>query len=173
MKSYKTHINEVKQKYRSGKTSRNQLAGGFSKIDWKPGDVNLDYGGGKYEKSTLWMLEKGCTNLVFDIVNRTEEHNKMVLELAKKAETTTCFNVLNVIMEPEVRKIVIKECKRETTKRIYFTVYEGEGKKKGTGVGEKTSQGWQNYKRLVDYLPEVQAVYPSSKITKGMIVSTV
>lgn len=171
MKTFKQLIAE-KQEYDSRETSQNFQAGGFKKIDWKPGTVNLDYGGGKYEKATNWMLQQGVINLVYDKFNRSPEHNKQVLLLAKEATTTTCFNVLNVIKEEDIRKKVIKDCKRQKTEKIYFTVYAGNG----TGVGAPSrgkKSAWQNNKPLKEYLEEVRAVYPSSKISKNMIISTI
>ena len=171
MKSYKQHLKE-KQEYTSDETSQNQQAAGFKKISWKPGSVNLDYGGGKYEKATNYLLEQGVTNLVYDKFNRPAAHNKMVLVLAKEAETTTCFNVLNVIKEESFRKKVIKECKRKKTKVIYFTVYEGN--KSGEGAASKgKKRSWQNNMKLRDYLDEVKAVFPSCKVSKGMIIANV
>ena len=171
MKTFKQHLKE-KQEYQSDETSQHQIAAGFKKIDWKPGQVNLDYGGGKYEKATMWLLEQGVTNLVYDPFNRPAAHNKTVLELADDAETTTCFNVLNVIKEEKIRKKVIKECKRKNTKVIYFTVYEGN--KSGEGAPSRgKKRAWQNNMPLKDYLEEVKSVFSSSKIAKGMIITNV
>lgn len=171
MKSYKQFLKE-KQEFASDETSQHQRAAGFRKISWKPGDINLDYGGGKYEKATMWLLEQGVTNLVYDPFNRSAAHNKTVLELAKDAETTTCFNVLNVIKEDKIRKKVIKECKRKNTKTIYFSVWEGNKSSEGApSKGKKRS--WQNNRPLKEYLEEVKAVFPSSKIAKGMIITNV
>lgn len=171
MKSFKQHLKE-KQEYTSDETSQHQIAAGFKKIKWKPGAINLDYGGGKYEKATMWLLEQGVTNLVYDPFNRSAAHNKTVLELAKDAETTTCFNVLNVIKEEKIRKKVIKECKRKSTKIIYFAVYEGN--KSGEGAPSKgKKRSWQNNKVLKEYLEEVKSVFPSSKVSKGMIITNV
>ncbi len=160
-------INEA-QKYNSKGTSLNQIAAGFKKIDWKPGTYNLDYGGGKYEKATLWLLEQGVTNLVYDEYNRSPEHNKEVLSFADEyAESTTCFNVLNVIKEKKYRKQVIKNCKRKNTKAIYFSVYEGDK----SGEGRQTrNNDYQNNKRLSEYLDEVKSVYSSATMKKGMII---
>lgn len=171
MKSLKQFLNE-KQEYDSSETSQNQQAAGFKKISWKPGTVNLDYGGGKYEKATTWLLEQGVTNLVYDKFNRPAAHNKMVLELAKEAETTTCFNVLNVIKEEKYRKQVIKECKRQKTKTVYFTVYEGNKSGEG-GASKGKKSAWQNNMKLREYLDEVKSVFPASKVSKGMIIANV
>jgi len=169
MKTYKQLVNEIKQEYPSDETSINQVAAGFKKIKWNRGDVNLDYGGGKFETATDWLWEQGVVNLVYDKFNRSDAHNQKILEMAKDATTTTCFNVLNVIKEPEIRKQVIKECRRENTKFIFFSVYEG----KGTGEGAASKgrkRAWQNNMKLADYLDEIKAVYPSAKKEKGMIV---
>jgi hypothetical protein len=167
-KTYNQFLSE--QEYTSKGTSRNQIAAGFKKIDWIPGTTNLDYGGGKYEKATMWLLEQGVNNLVYDKFNRSDEHNEMALEFAKSSTTTTCFNVLNVIKEREHRKQVIKECKRENTKTIYFSVYNGDMSGEGTPT---RGNSWQNNKPLKYYLDEVKEIYPSAEIVKGMITAKV
>lgn len=170
MKRFKQHLKEVKQEFDSEGTSRNQKAGALSKIKWKAGEMNLDYGGGKFQKSTIYLKEQGITNLVYDI-QLSSAHNKEALRLAKGAITTTCLNVLNVIKEKSIRKEVIKACKRENTKDIYFSVFPGEKEEKGCGVGRETTKGnWQNFMFLEEYLPEVKAIYSSAHIKYNMII---
>ena len=151
----------------SPKTSRNQLAGGFKKINWAGVHYNFDFGGGKYDKATDWLKnEHNVINLVFDPYNRSYSHNTMILDYADKAEITTLFNVLNVIPIKQERSNIIKKLKHKKTKRIFITVYE----KNKTGEGEETRDGWQNNMRLKEYLPEVQKIYPNPYINKGMII---
>lgn len=152
----------------SPNTSVNQIAGGFKKVNWVLHTVNLDVGGGKYEKATEYLLnEHDVTNLVYDPYNRSETHNKEVLKQADEAATTTTiFNVLNVIPEEKDRVKLIGLAKRKNTKTIYISVYERDG----NGIGVETSKGWQNNKKLRDYLPEVQKVYPDAEVQKGLIV---
>lgn len=151
----------------SPKTSRNQIAAGFKKIDWTGVTYNFDFGGGKYDKATDWLEnEHTIINLVFDPYNRSYSFNSTVLVYADKAETTTLFNVLNIISVKQERINILKKLKRKKTKRIFITVYE----KNKTGKGEETRDGWQNNMRLKDYLPEVQEIYPGAYIKWGMII---
>lgn len=164
-KSYAEFIDES-QEYTSAKTSQSQIAGGFKKVNWKAGDINLDYGGGKYDKATDYLARIGVINLVYDPFNRSSSHNNQMLEEAKTANISTCFNVLNVIKEPEARKKVLKELKRQSTDTIYITVYVGDR----SSEGKVTTKGWQNHAPLKWYLDEVKAVYGSASIKKDMIV---
>ena len=166
MKKYTDFMIEQKG---SAKTSRNFVAKGFKMVSWKSGTSNFDIGGGKFEKSTEYLKKQGVTNYVYDPYNRSASHNKMAWEAGNEAETTTIFNVLNVIPSVGERKKVLRQGKRANTKFVYIIVYE----KDGTSVGEKTRDGWQNNKKLIDYLPEVQAVYGNAYIKKGMIIATV
>jgi len=54
-----------------------------------------------------------------------------------------CANVLNVIAEPEARAELIETAAMADGK-AYFTVYEGDR----SGVGRRTTKGWQNNGRL-------------------------
>jgi len=60
--------------------------------------------------------------------------------------------VLNVIAEPEARAELIETAAMADGK-AYFTVYEGDR----SGVGRRTTKGWQNNRKLADYMPELQA----------------
>lgn len=79
-----------KQKYSSSETSINskKLPSVFSKIvkekDWHKG-INIDIGGGKFDNVDQWMQENGYgRNLVFDPFNRSEQHNRSVVDTIKK-----------------------------------------------------------------------------------------
>ena len=151
----------------SPRTSRNQLAAGFKKVDWTGIKYNFDLGGGKYDKATKWLKdEHGVTNLVFDPYNRHYSHNVMVCRLKDKAETSTLFNVLNIHPLRPNRNTLLEDLKNENTKHIYITVYE----KKKTGEVELTRDGWQTNMKLKDYLPEVHEIYPGADIKNGMII---
>ena len=78
-------------------------------IDFAPGSINLDIGGGKYDAGTQFLAEKGVENLVFDPFNRDAAENQNVFErmTAGGVDSVTCNNVLNVIAEPEQRSNVI------------------------------------------------------------------
>jgi hypothetical protein len=158
----------------SAKTSINKskMATPFKKIDWKEGEVNLDYGGGKFDNADEYLKEKGARNLVFDPFNRSAEHNaKVIKQTTKKpADTGTMTNVLNVI-DSEKAQIEALTNLSEGVKangKVYISVYEGSR----IGVGKKTSSGYQQNKKTKDYLTTVRKVFPDAKIENGMIVAT-
>ena len=70
----------------SAATSVNHIPAGFKKIvkDRYKG-INLDWGGGKYDKGTKYLNQWGIINLVYDPYNRSEEHNQEMLAFATAA----------------------------------------------------------------------------------------
>lgn len=93
------------QAYDSRATSRNQVPALFRAVPWVADTVNLDVGGGRFDRGTEYLAEQGVTSLVFDPFNRSEQHNIAVLKRVKsrRADTATIANVLNVIKEPGVQ----------------------------------------------------------------------
>ena len=150
----------------SPKTSRNQLAGGFKKIDWANINKNFDVGGGKYDKGTKYLKSKGVENVIYDLYNRSDLHNALAWRISDDTEISTLFNVLNVIPTKKERIHLLRKAERKNTHKIYITVYE----KNKTGIGEETRDGWQNNMKLKDYLPEVQEIYPGAYIKNKMII---
>jgi len=169
MDNKKTYKDLIKEINGSAKTSRNFVAAGFKLVSWKKGSYNFDLGGGRFEKSTEYLAKKGVTNLIYDPYNRSSKHNNITWTAGDEAETTTIFNVINVIPSQQERLDLIKQGKRKNTRTIYITAYE----KDGTGHGSQTRDGWQNNMKLVDYLPEIQSIYPSAYIKKRMIIINV
>lgn len=159
-------INEVKQEYSSAKTSLNQVSAGHKKIKWKPGTVNLDWGGGKSNMGTEYLKnEHDVTNYVYDPFNRSDSENAKALK--SNPDTITNHNVLNVIKEDAVIIEMMKEWKKiSSAKTIYITVYEGNR----SGEGKPTSKGYQRNMKLADYLPLIQQVFPSASKKGTMIV---
>jgi DNA-binding protein len=81
-------------------TSLKQVAALLKKAPLKPGTVNLDLGGGKYDLGTDYLATKNIINYVLDPFNRSEEHNREVVEILNArggADSVTLANVLNVI----------------------------------------------------------------------------
>lgn len=159
------------QKYTSANTSVNsgKLPKTFHAVDWMPGTVNLDYGGGKFDNATVYLEGKGVTNLVYDPYNRTVDHNTAVLQKAASGvDTVTCNNVLNVIDSNASMIMVISACatylKQEGT--AYFKVYEGD--KSGTGR-ETKRDCYQRNQKAADYLPYV-LLYFNKVVVKGDIL---
>jgi hypothetical protein len=97
----------LKQGLSSAATSINsrQLPALFSRVEFNPGTVNLDIGGGKFDNAVEYLKTKGVTSYVYDPFNRTQEHNDMVAGKTEngQSDTVTISNVLNVIDSEAVR----------------------------------------------------------------------
>ena len=169
------------QKYSSAGTSINvsKLPATFGKLDRlgvvKKGMVIADLGGGRYDNAIEWAKEKGATLYVIDRFNRPEQYNNKNIKTIKAsggADLVTINNVLNVIMEKDIRKEVLKEADAylKSNGTVYILIYEGSG----SGEGKETQKGqsWQNNKKTREYLDEVKEVFPNASIKSGMIVAT-
>lgn len=151
------------QLYTSADTSINssRVPALFRAVAFTPGTVNLDYGGGKYDTATEYLAGQGVHNLIQDPYNRSPEHNAAVVrEVIDRggADTVTCSNVLNVIMEYDVRRHVLEDIRAGLRRGgvAYFTVYEGDG----SGRGRVTRCGWQANRKTADYVAEIEQVFP-------------
>ena len=145
----------IAQAISSADTSLNQIPAVFKKIPWKTGTVNIDIGGGRFDKATDFVKEKGVENIVFDPFNRDYEHNSKAFERVKQGgDTVTVANVLNVIAESDARDNVILQAARalKANGTAYFAIYEGSR----DGVGKTTTKVWQNNMKTADYMPEVK-----------------
>jgi len=154
----------------TGKTSVNTIAAGFKKVPAWPGQLNFDYGGGKYRTASEWLFkEKGVINLVYDKYNKTRAENALALHFKNRCQTMTCFNVLNTMKSKTERNEVYDFAKALIgATKVYFTVYEGYK----TEVGSITSKGWQNHRRLKTYLEEIEKAFEKNweiKMYKQMI----
>ena len=131
--------------------------------------MNADIGGGKWDLTTEFLALHGVRNIIFDPFNRSTAWNDAALreirELSESGHltTSTVANVLNVIREPEVRAEVIQLA--ALSPRAYFSVYEGDR----SGVGKQTRDGWQENRRIQDYVAELEPYYG----TRGISVFTV
>lgn len=168
-------LENATQEYTSANTSINsaKLPAIFSMVNFKPETINLDYGGGKFDNATAALEGKGVTNLIYDPYNRSSGHNKDVIDTVRKnggADTVTCSNVLNVIKEPEARKVVIKNIYSllKNNGTAYFTVYEGTGK----GNEGPTRSGYQLNKKTGDYVEEISSVFPSVSRRGKLIIAS-
>lgn len=169
---YEDDIHEISQEFTSENTSINsgKLPAIFNMVSFKPGTINIDYGGGRFDNVAEYLSQYDVINLVYDPYNRTPEHNKEVIRTVRRsggADTATCSNVLNVIKEPEVRKNVLENIKKlvKPTGVIYITVYEGTGR----GNGGPTKSGYQMNRKTADYLEEIQEVFPDA-VRKGKLI---
>lgn len=134
---------------------------------WKPGNINLDIGGGAADKFTDELAKRHILNLVYDPHNRSTEHNNRVSEhvvMSGGANTVTVSNVLNVIMSKRQRNGVIKQAWLGLKQGgyAYFTVYEGDR----SGEGRKTTRGWQENRVLEDYITEIARVFHPKDIER-------
>lgn len=160
------------QEYDSAATSinSNKLPAIYKMVNFEPGKVYLDFGGGKFDNGVYFVKDKGATLLVYDPYNRSDEHNKQVLAELKEnggADAGLNSNVLNVIKEPEARLAVLRNLKRMVKPGgdIYITVYEGTGK----GDEGPTKAGYQLNRKTADYMEEVQQVFPNAT-RKGKLI---
>ena len=160
------------QEYDSAATSinSNKLPAIYKMIDFKPGKLYLDYGGGKFDNGIYYVKDLGATLLVYDPYNRSDEYNKETIRVAREnggADATICSNVLNVIKEPKARIAVLKNISRLTKSGgdVYITVYEGSG----TGAEGPTKSGYQLNRKTAGYLEEVQSVFPDA-VRKGKLI---
>ncbi len=163
----------VKQSITSEDTSINvaKLPVLFSKVEFKPGTINADIGGGKYDNVTEFLATKGVLNYVYDPYNRSKEYTDFVISKIEhgQCDTVTISNVLNVIKEAKAREEVLLNAvdavKEDGT--VYITVYEGDG----TGKGKETTKGWQENRKTTSYLPEVKKFFKDVMIKNNVIIA--
>lgn len=160
----------MQQKYQSDKTSLNQVPATFKKLELEEGSVNLDFGGGKYDKATEFLKEKNITNLVYDPFNRSELHNLKVRHAILKnngADTFTVNNVLNVIQENSIINHVIEQVSTSLKEngKGYFLMFEGDRR----GIGRETIKGWQRNEKPQAYLEHISKHFENVK-KRGIFV---
>jgi hypothetical protein len=156
----------------SAKTSVSQVAAGIKAVSTvlgaKKGDVNIDWGGGRYDKGTEYLSSLGITNYVYDPFNRSKEHNQNVLKTVKSkggADTGTLLNVLNVIPEKYERLDTVKEMLKyiKSGGKVLIHVYERDR----SGETVKTASGWQNNQPTSFYAKEIEENLPVNVSLKG------
>lgn len=162
-------LKQAQQEFSSAATSINstKLPAIYNMVNFRPGDVVVDFGGGKFDNAVNYLKDKNVTLLVYDPYNRSAEHNKEVLRILKEhggADAAVNSNVLNVIKEPEAREAVLKNIKKITKRGapIYITVYEG----RGDGAEGPTKSGYQLNRKTGDYMNE-SIVTDASNIGQG------
>ncbi|MBO4632658.1 MAG: methyltransferase domain-containing protein, partial [Lentisphaeria bacterium] len=162
----------IRQKFSSGNTSLREVAAGFRKINFQPGTVNLDLGGGRFDEGTKYLAEQGVKNLVFDPVNRDSSHNREIFDAVKNGgvDTVTCNNVLNVIREQAARSNVILQAAKALKPggTAYFTVYEGDGSGRGR---QSQADAWQEHRKTADYLDEIRKHFEDVSIRGKVIIA--
>ena len=168
-------LENPEQEFSSAATSINsaKLPAIYNMVEFRPGDVVVDFGGGKFDNAVNYLKDKYVTLLVYDPYNRSAEHNKEVLRILKEhggADAAINSNVLNVIKEPEAREAVLKNIKKITKRGapVYITVYEG----KGDGAEGPTKSGYQLNRKTGDYMDEVGKVFSNVK-RKGKLITAI
>lgn len=163
------------QEFDSAATSinSNKLPAVYSMVDFTPGQVVIDFGGGRFDNAVNYLKDKDVTLLVYDPYNRSAEHNKEVLRVIREnggADAAINSNVLNVIKEPEARQQVLKNIKKlvKPGAPIYITVYEGSGK----GNEGPTKAGYQLNRKTSGYIDEISQVFPNVK-RKGKLITAI
>lgn len=172
---YEDEIKEIDQEFTSENTSINskKLPALFNMVQFEPGTLNLNYGGGRWNNVAEYLTQYDVIDLVYDPYNRSKEHNQDVIKAIRNhggADTATCSNVLNVIKEPEVRLNVLQNIKKlvKPDGKVYITVYEGTGK----GDEGPTKSGYQLNRKTADYLDEVKQVFPDATRKGKLIVAS-
>ncbi|MCI0557427.1 MAG: hypothetical protein MN733_02950 [Nitrososphaera sp.] len=134
----------------------------------------LDYGGGRFDKLTLALADRSIQNWIYDPYNRSENHNSAVRYVLEgtPADMGICSNVLNVIREKAVRQEILQDIKRlvKPGANFFFTVYEGDRSGIGKKVPRKFKAGsisWQENRKTLDYLDEIQVVFAHVDIPQG------
>ena len=159
-------------------TSLNQIPALIKKHASDLGSVNLDWGGGKYNKTTDYLAERGVTNLVYDPYNRDIDHNREIILQAYSTaiNTITCANVLNVLKSKAARTKLLKEIygvvKYQYSKQyrwvtVYFSMYE----KNGNGIPDENLP--QTNMKTEDYRAEIAKVFGFTFATEIEMVGKV
>ena len=177
------------QRYSSKDTAVNGKQGKlprlFSLVNWKSGTINLDYGGGTVESDAVadaFFDKKGVTNVIYDTGNFDDPHNFAVIRYLKAnggADTATLSNVLNVIMEPNVRHEILENIYDWLKPNGVLYIYGYEGPKEDIGKGGKAKgkkgqnpdeyDQYQTNMRTKEYLPEIEEVFPNYTFKGGLI----
>lgn len=156
------------QKYTSADTSVNstKLPAIYGKLPWlKEGELSelgaiLDYGCGKFiENYALPENVKG-----YDPFNYNKPEN-----LTGGYDKVLSSNVLNVVMERDVRVDILRAMKAQLKPGgvVLVTVYTG----RGDGVGRVTKKDcWQENRKLRSYADEAGEVFADVTFAHGMMI---
>ena len=157
------------QEITSKATSQPQVSSGIIKLKeagvFNKGDVVLDLGGGKYDKGKDFLKDEAIDFEVIDFFNKSAEHNRRVIEKVKSggADVTMSHNTLNVIPDYPNRLKHVQQLHNALKPggKAYITTYS----KKGTGVGEETTKGFQSNIPTKEYIPLVEQVFGQGNVT--------
>ena len=159
-------IKDIDQEFTSENTSINKtrLPHVFKIVNFEPGTLNVDYGGGRFDNAADYLSDMDVVNIVLDPFNRNKKHNREGINLIREhggADTATCSNVLNVIKEPENRMQVLENIKKLVRPggTVYIYIHEGDK----SGNEGTTRNGYQLHKLTSDYLDEIRQVFPNAQ----------
>jgi len=124
----------------------------------------LDWGGGKYNTNTEYLLKHNIISFVYDPYARNKEHNKTVLKNIKKynIDVVLLSNVLNVTPNKTERIDTIKKAFSYLKRGGYLIITVYKSKKRGL-TKKKT---WQEGRKLDDYLNEIYLAIGNNIILK-------
>lgn len=147
-------------------TSTSQVAAGLKVITdlagLQPGDINLDIGGGKFDKGSNWLLDnEEVINLVYDPFARSTEHNRDVLQQVRKnggADSVTILNVLNTIPDRDERLNIIEDAFKYLKPGgiMLVGVYERDGNGKTVELNNKKKTWYQLNQKKKFYMDELE-----------------
>lgn len=148
------------------------------RFGWKPGTVNLDYGGGTEDADALsdtFFEPLRVTNVVYDKYNQTPEHNQAVVRFLRSrggADTATLSNVLNVIKESNIREEVISDVYSmlKPNGTLYVVVHEGSKADMELGARKKKEDQWQEHRKADSYITELVKYFPDAYRKGGLII---
>lgn len=168
-----TSFSFATQLVESKATSLNQVTASFKTMSFKPGVMNLDYGGGKYDKASAMLAALGARNIVYDPFNRSLAHNlsaRLTVARYGGADTVTVNNVLNVIAEPEAIAQVIAQAANglRSGGEARFLIHEGDG----TGAGRQSSKGWQRHEKASAFIGAVGASFGMVSRKGNMLIAS-
>lgn len=147
--------------------------GAFIDIAFEPNTVNLDIGGGHSDESSE-LLRKifKVTNLIIDPFNRSEQHNKAILDYLEKIEmvdTVTSHSVLNVIKESfeRAKHITLAYKFLKPGGVAYFKIWPGDGST--LSYENKQTSVFQSNCCREFYLAEIAAIFGTENTQIGEI----
>jgi len=158
---------------RVDRTSLNQIPALFKNKKVQIGQVNLDIGGGKFEKGSEYLADKGVENLIYDTYVRNYEHNKQVIERLRylPSDTVTIANVLNVVRDKEERAGILAHAARSVRDdgTCYIQIYEGN---KTSTPTLTTRQTWQENRKTETYMAEIEPFFNTIKRFGNILACT-
>ncbi|MAL58857.1 MAG: hypothetical protein CMC14_02300 [Flavobacteriaceae bacterium] len=165
----------MKQAVNSKGTARNQIPAIYNRAKrakfWRAGLRGVDLGCGYDRLSQHLHDRENVFCLGYDPEWKSADHNNHVyFQMFENSDFVTLSNVLNVIDSQAAREETLSLAKSFLKEggTLLVTVYEGDK----DGRSRETRDGWQEHRRLRDYLAEVRRVFPGAKTKGGMIVAT-